>query len=112
MNWEDFAPLSTQPIGVQSDGTAVMLYPPGTATDNPPYLNPPPLDNSAQLVTISGEAGEEPTASLGAAVAVEENDVLPEGQWLFIETGVPMIVTSDGTALAPATGDTWQVSVA
>ena len=95
---EDWPPLSTQPIGVQLDGTVVELHPP-TLPD--------------QLVTIEGgTGGETPTVSLGAAEAVEENAVLPEGQWLVIVDAEPQIITSDGAALAPATGDIWPISVA
>lgn len=98
MNWEDYPPLSTQPIGLQADGAVVMLH---------------PITEPGQLVTIAGgSGGEEPTVSLGAPSAVDENDVLPEGQWLMIADGEPEILTSDGTALAPVTGDAWPISVA
>lgn len=97
MNWEDFPPLSTQPIGVQGDGAVVMLH---------------PITAPGQLVTLAGgSGGEQPTVTLGEPEVFDAGDPLPAGQWLFA-VGSPTITASDGTTPAPATGDAWPISVA
>ena len=120
MNWEDFPRLSTQPIGVQDDGTVVKLYPPGISSRsvnpplNPPMwnLDPPPLDVSGQLVTI---AGTPPTVSMGAGETVSEDEILShQGYVVFVDTatGDASLIESDGTTTeAPADGTAYPLTV-
>jgi hypothetical protein len=102
LNLEDWPPLATQPYGVQSDGTVVELYPPG----------------SPQLVTISGgevEPPVPPTLTLGAGSPVTAGAILVEAGWnLFIDqaTGDPSLIDADGSATeAPDDGVVYPISV-
>ena len=103
MNLEDWPALSTQPIGVQSDGqTVVMLH---------------PITSPGQLLTISsGDAPTPPppTLTLGSGSAVTAGTILPEGWVLFIDqaTGAPQIIDADGSATeAPDDGEIYPISV-
>lgn len=75
MNWEDYPPLSTAPYGVQTNGAVVELYPPALSWT-------PPVDNTAQLVSVSG--GPVTLADLPTA------DPLVAGQ-LWNDGGVPTV---------------------
>lgn len=66
MNLEDYPPLSTQPIGLQADGTVVMLFPIGPT----------------QLATVAG--GPVTLADLPTA------DPLVAGQ-IWNDDGVPTV---------------------
>ena len=97
MRLEDWPPLSTQPIGVQADGTVVELYPP---------------DLPNQLVVIDGPTEElpPPTLMLGAGEPVTEGEALPAGWNLFIPTEPGEPVLFDG-GTAPADGANYPISV-
>jgi hypothetical protein len=96
---EDWPALSTQPYGVQADGTVVQLYPP---------------DLPDQLLTVAGGPQPPPVLTLGAGSAVTAGDILPAGWNLFIDTATstPSLIDADGsTTAAPDDGENYPISV-
>ena len=98
MNWEDWPPMSTQPIGVQPDGQVNLLY---------------PLDLPGQLINLTETTP--PTVSMGAGEAVSEDEVLShDGYVVFVDTatGEASLIQSDGeTTTAPADGTAYPLTV-
>jgi hypothetical protein len=109
LNWEDWPPLSTQPYGVQADGTVVELFPPG--------LNWADINPADQLVTIAGVTPPPtpPVLTLGAGDPVTGGEVIPTAGWnLFIDqaTGEPSLIDADGsTTVTPDNGEIYPISV-
>jgi hypothetical protein len=97
---EDWPALSTQPYGVQADGTVVQLYPP---------------DLPDQLVTIAGGTPPPPVLTLGAGSPITGGTVFPTAGWnLFIDgtTNEPTLYDADGeTTEAPDDGVVYLISV-
>jgi hypothetical protein len=98
LNWEDWPPLSTQPIGVQSDGSTVVMLHPTTLPD--------------QLLTIS--SGDTPTPpppsySLGAAITLPYTGTLTDGWYVLVSLDEPgeaeMFETEGG--IPPYPGGNW-----
>jgi hypothetical protein len=96
---EDWPPLSTQPYGVQTDGTVVELY---------------PIGEESQLLTVQGGGPPEPptdvSLALGPPDQVSGGYQLDEGWYFLVNEGDPSqaeVFYTDGVTETVPTGG-WQ----